>query len=172
MKKILLGVFVTVISLAMIINFKFFNLTSIAKAASIEDSQLITTDLDTNAMAFDHIKLDVPQSIPLIDSNTAIENAKKAFPDWAADAKQVKAEYHLVSNDTFECFSDAALNKNADLKTKKHMDKTPAYIVSFRGMTYYGHVPNGFKGNIPVHHEYNVIVDATSGEPLMGFSDR
>lgn len=52
------------------------------------------------------------------------------------------------------------------------MDKLPVYIVSFKGMSYTSHVPANFKGQPPVHHEYNVVVDATTGEPLMGFSNR
>lgn len=147
-------------------------LSSLVFAATSENGQVVKTKLDTKAMEVDHIKLNVPQTAAVIDSQTAIENAKKAFPDWAADAKEVSVEYHLVTNNTFKLFSDDALNKNSDLKNKKHMDKLPAYIVSFSGMTYYAHVPKDFKGEIPAHHEYNVIVDAKSGEPLMGFSNR
>lgn len=52
------------------------------------------------------------------------------------------------------------------------MNNTPAYIVTYSGMSYASHVPDGFTGQVPVHHEYNIVVDANSGEVLMAFSYR
>ena len=52
------------------------------------------------------------------------------------------------------------------------MDKLPVYIISFRGMTFYGNVKPGSNAEPPVHHEFNVVVDATTGVVLLAFSNQ
>jgi hypothetical protein len=160
MKKYLL----TILALATITLIGVLNLSKV--------NADVTTNQDIKQLQMQHIILDIPKVNSKISKDEAILKAKEAFPQWANDATETMVEYHLVSNDDFQMFSDNAKEKNADIKSKNHLDKVPAYIVSFKGMSYQGHVPSGFKGVVPVHHEYNVIVDAMSGEPLYGFSYR
>ncbi|KEO81268.1 hypothetical protein [Tumebacillus flagellatus] len=119
-----------------------------------------------------HIQLEKPSSNPKIDEKAAISKAKQKFSKWAEDATETTVEYQLMTNPDYQMFSPEALSKNPKLKAAGHMEKLPVYIVSFKGMSYAGHIPQGFTGDIPIHHEYNVVVDAETGEPLIGFSYR
>lgn len=132
----------------------------------------VKTELDTGKMLAAGMSIDTPAAPGKIKEQEALESAKQHFPGWARDAKEVKVEYHLMTNKRYQGFSQEALEKNANLKAKKHMDKTPVYIVSFKGMEYEVGAPIKYKGEKIIHHEYNVVVDATTGVPLMGFSHR
>ncbi len=162
MRKIIIGIFIVLIAVV------GFSGIGLIKDKSHASEGKVITDLDLIELSKDHIKLDVPETEPKVDSEAAKKKAKEAFAGFTVDAKEVKAEYHLITNEVFRAFSQQALNKNLNLKAKKHMDKLPAYIISFKGVTFYGHSVYG--GQRPVHHEFNVIVDAISGEALMAFS--
>lgn len=141
-----------------------------ANTPTTSDTPITTQDIEQ--LDAQDIHLEKPDSAAIITSDTAIQNASDTFPGWAHDAKEINAEYQLITNHSFRGFSQEALDHNPHLKQLGYMDKLPVYIVTFKGMSYYAHVPAKSNGVVPVHHEYNVIVDATSGEPLMGFSYR
>ncbi|MCX7571981.1 hypothetical protein OS242_18750 [Tumebacillus sp. DT12] len=126
----------------------------------------------TGKMLAAGMSIEAPTSPGKIKEREALESAKQQSPGWARDAKEVKVEYHLMTNKRYQGFSEEALEKNANLKANKHMNKTPVYIVSFIGMEYEVGAPIKYKGEKIIHHEYNVVVDATTGVPLMGFSHR
>ncbi|MCM2534757.1 hypothetical protein NDK43_23455 [Neobacillus pocheonensis] len=107
-----------------------------------------------------------------IDAQTAIQKAGQAFPEWAGKAKGTIVEHQLVTNEKFRGFSAQALQKNPELAKKGYMDHADVYIVTYTGMSVPSHVPYNFKGEVPIHTEYNVVIDAKTGEPLMGFSYR
>lgn len=152
-----------------------FSASAFAYADSTSLNSGIVSDHDQKQLAIMNIQFQDSTIIGtqnLVSKDLALENAKKIFPAWANDATQTKIEFHLVTNKTFKGFSKEALSKNSVLKTKGFMDKIPAYVISYVGMSYTANIPADFKGEVPIHHEYNVIVDATTGEPLMGFSYR
>jgi hypothetical protein len=65
-----------------------------------------------------------------------------------------------------------ALQKDQKLKETGYMLDQPVYIITYKGLSIEGNVPANYQGTPPVHHEFNVVVDATTGEPLMAFSYR
>lgn len=117
------------------------------------------------------IKFSTPGINPKISSEDAVEIAKKAFPGFYADSEKVNVEYQNVTDKGLNGFSAEELSKNSMLKKYGYMNNLPVYIVTFSGMQqYYSPVPYGYNGEAPVHTEYNVIVDAMTGEPLMAYS--
>lgn len=65
----------------------------------------------------------------------------------------------------------AAKEKNTKLKKDGKLIDSPVYIVTFKGITKYGHA-SFINQKLIVHHEYNHVIDANSGESLYGFSYR
>lgn len=159
MNKIL----IVVTSLALLLG---IFVTRTTQAAPVE------TEQNVNELSKMSIHISHPTSSPKIDEKTALENAKATFPKWASDANNVKIEYQIMTNDSFNAFSPEALEKNSDLKKKNKIDNLPVYIISFKGMSYEAKTPHGYKGKPFVHHEYNVVVDAATGVPLFGYSYR
>lgn len=132
----------------------------------------VITKLDKGRLNGNGIKLDVPKVKPKVDRKVAEEVARKSFGGLINKATDVSVEFHLVTNETFAAFSEVALEKNPELKTRGHMDKTPAYIISYKGVSHPVSVPSDFEGPTPVLNEINVVVDANTGEVLMAFSNR
>lgn len=112
-----------------------------------------------------------PDVAAAFSNDQAIAIASKYAPRYAKEANGIIAEYQLLTNDQFNLFSDAAKEKNLELKEGGFLKDTPVYIVTFKGITKKGH--GFFKGQEPVvNHEFNVVVDANSGEVLYAFTYR
>lgn len=140
-------------------------------AANLPKKTVAAKLMNSNTLDKVGIKLESPSiSEAKITKEIAIKSAQNAFPEWYNDATEISSNYYLISNKNFKSFSTIALNTDSNLKNKGYMDKLPVYIVTFSGMSYNSAVPNGYTGDTPVHNEYNVVVDANSGEALMGFS--
>ncbi|MFC4767871.1 hypothetical protein [Effusibacillus consociatus] len=118
------------------------------------------------------MKLELSVSPAPIDEDAAIESAKATFGGLVVGAKQVKVEYHMLTNKSFQLFSEEAIQKNPSLKTKG-IDRLPVYIVTFKGVEIEQSGPKkqteSPKGK---HSELNVVVDATTGVALKAFSYR
>ncbi|MDO3413295.1 hypothetical protein QWJ34_26320 [Saccharibacillus sp. CPCC 101409] len=112
------------------------------------------------------------QNVETVSEKVALKNAGEEFPQWEEDSKEVIIEYQQITNPNFRDFSEEVLAKNEALRKEGYMNNLPVYIVTYRGMSYEGNVPDSYKGEVPIHHEYNVVVDVLTGEPLMGFSYR
>jgi hypothetical protein len=165
---------ITALLMALLIGAVYYNTdpTPVEADATGANPDEVVTKLDKDKLAKDDIHLDVPKVKAKISPRDVEAIARQEFAGIVENSKDVKVEYHLITNKSFQLFSQAALDKNLDLKTKKHMDKMPAYIVSFQGASYQTHTPAGFQGPAPVQSEINVVIDAMSGEVLMAFSNR
>lgn len=130
------------------------------------------TEHDLKALSNMNIRLDIPIQSAKGDSSVAIQNAKATYP-FLETAKDVKVEYHLLTDKVFQLLSEEALSKNPDLKSKGAIEKLPVFLISFKGVQ----VPSsGGPMNGPElkdsRTEFNVVVDATSNVPLFAFSYR
>jgi hypothetical protein len=103
---------------------------------------------------------------PMINSDQALEVASKLAPKYATQANDIFIEYYQLTN-AFNAFTDGAKQKNKSL-SKDGIIKIPCYIVTFSGITRIGKVSEGIEA--PVFHNFNIVIDATTGEPLYGFS--
>lgn len=119
------------------------------------------------------IKLTQPTVKAAITSYDAIVAASKFSPGFAQEAMSIESEYYLLTNSNFAAFSDAATEKNSKLKQGNLLIDTPVYIVTFKGITKVGHKAySKLNSAATVLKEYNVVVDAHSGEVLYAFSYR
>jgi hypothetical protein len=121
-----------------------------------------------------NIILEAPTNSAAIDSKTAVETAKAKHPEWASVAKEIKVENQLLTNKNWEALPPIAFEKNPALKSKGHPERIPVYIVSFQGLNEQARsFPKNFQGTPPAPTtEWNVVVDATTGIPLMSFTYR
>jgi hypothetical protein len=139
---------------------------------SLTDPSVITAH-DISVLHSAGVKLKKPTSDPAITSDTAISAASKFCSGYAQKAKSITSEYHLLTNGNFAALSETAKEKNPKLKQEGFLNDTPVYIVTFNGITKIGHdaVPK-LNRAATIFKEYNVVVDATSGEILYAFSYR
>lgn len=136
---------------------------------SIESSVSIgveKTDHDLKKLEQMSMKFETPETQAKINATIAIKNAEKTFGTKSND---IHVEYQLVTS-PFRSFSDEAITKNPDIKSKG-IEKFPAYIISFRGLDIPSSVPMG-QSEMRFSHELNVVVDATTGVALKAFSYR
>lgn len=144
---------------------------SAAQVTASPDTTPIT-EQDQAELKIDGVSLKKPTGDFTISEAKAIELASQYSPGYATEAKNIKAEKQLLTNDHMNLFSNSAKEKNPKLKKEGKLIDTPVYIVTFKGITKVGH-DGGINGKKPsIHHEYNLVVDANSGEILYGFSYR
>lgn len=102
---------------------------------------------------------------PGISDAEAFHIACNNRPDYASQASNICVEYYNVTDYGGTGLSDIAKQKNPSLNAG--IKESPCYIVSFEGISRYPHGPKGM--TLPMLHEYNVFIDAMSGEVLFGF---
>lgn len=78
--------------------------------------------------------------------------------------------YELVTMTfpNFNAFSPAALSKNQKLENAGYINDLPVWLVSFQGLN----IPSMNKKEPVYNHETIYVIDASSGEMLLGFSYR
>ena len=108
--------------------------------------------------------------IAKLTPDQAVEAACKDRPDFANQAKNIVVEYYQITDPGTQVLSDAAKQKNESLAKNGYLLKTPCYIVSFEGINKEASTPP----DVPpkTFHEYNLVIDANSGEPLYAFLNR
>ena len=87
------------------------------------------------------------------------------------EAKLTNNIHYLFTEMTvpgFKCFSPQALDKNPKLKSDGYIKDLPVWLISFQGLN----EPSAGPGPKVYDHETNYIVDAQTGEILMGFNYR
>jgi hypothetical protein len=124
------------------------------------------TDHDFKKLEQMNMMFETPKTRAKINASIAIKNAENAF---GTNSKEIHVEYQLVTS-PFRSFSDEAITKNPDLKSKG-IEKLPSYIISFRGLDIPSSAPTG-QSEMRSSHELNVVVDATTGVALEAFSYR
>lgn len=159
-----------IISLLTISTLTMITVFTISSAMADQDTT-VKTNHNLTIFGQHGMELKKPTVQPSISDVKAIELASQYAPGAASTAKSITAEYQLFTMKGARMFTEAALEKNANLKKDGFMNDTPVYIVSFEGITKKGH--DSINGKEPtVLHEYNIIVDANSGEILSGFGYR
>jgi hypothetical protein len=68
----------------------------------------------------------------------------------------------------FKVFSPQALDKDPKLKADGYINNLPVWLISFQGLN----VPSAAPNSTTVDHETVYVVDAQTGEVLMGFNYR
>ncbi|SHI12554.1 hypothetical protein [Desulfosporosinus lacus] len=125
-------------------------------------------------------EFNVPALPAVISPDVAIRNASVTYPGLKGKTDYT-VEYQVLTVPKFNAFSQEALEKNPVLNAKKLIDHLPVYIISYENMLIPVHSPIGTKSSetqdssVPAGYqkgEYNVVVDATSGVPLLVFSYR
>jgi hypothetical protein len=141
-----------------------FLIAGILGTSTFADSDKAVTNLNVDRLKEMNITLNKPnEDSNIISSEIAIENAKKEFTELSAEAKSIDCEYQLITNPSFQMFSQKALDKNASLKKKTYADHLPVYIITFKGVQSkgIGHRPDGYDKK--TFEDFNVVVDAFSG---------
>ncbi|MCD1259310.1 hypothetical protein B5M42_010730 [Paenibacillus athensensis] len=128
-----------------------------------------STKHDIEKLGQMNFKLEPAMDEPIVQEDVAIKSASEAFPSAAGDATSVTVEYQLVTQDSYEMISDEAKRKNKKLEQDGRIHQLPAYIVSFHGLHIH---PSRGGADRTEHEEFNVVIDAASGEALMGMSYR
>ncbi|TEB10201.1 hypothetical protein Psfp_04197 [Pelotomaculum sp. FP] len=105
-----------------------------------------------------------------ITPEQAVEIVSQDRPDYASQAIDIVVEYYQLTNTAFNAFSDDTKNNNKYLSKDGFLEKAPCYIVSFKGITRAGKAPEGMQA--PIFHEYNVVIDADSGDILFSLAYR
>lgn len=75
-----------------------------------------------------------------------------------------------MTNPNMQMFSEAAKEKNVQIKKDGYLNDTPVYIVTFNGITKHTHNPIGSTMSNTVNKQYQIVLDANSGEILCGFT--
>ncbi|MBO9610324.1 MAG: hypothetical protein J7639_30475 [Paenibacillaceae bacterium] len=160
MKKNLLRISVPTIALGLLLVY-----VSIVTA---KDDQSPVTSQDLSILKIHNITLKKPTSAAAIPEFNAIEIASKFAPGMASTAKSITTEYQLMTNPG-ATLTGVAVEKNSQLKKDGHLNDTPVYIVTFKGVSLKGH--DVWEGKAPTNFtEDNVIVDATTGEVIASYS--
>ncbi|AIQ11906.1 PepSY domain-containing protein [Paenibacillus durus] len=129
----------------------------------------VETKLNKASLKTLGIKLDKPTSgKAILSEKSAIEKAESNQQKFASEAKDVSSELQLLTYPYLNAFSESALSKNPKLKAEGFLNQTPVYIVTFKGINGVGHAAVGDK--VPTYNEYNVVIDAVSGEVLFSFT--
>jgi len=136
------------------------------------------TGQDLSALSKVGFQFNVPAQPAVIPSDVAVKNANVIYPGLTSNTDYT-VEYQVLTS-SFGAFSPEALEKNPVLNSKKGIDHLPVYIISCERLipvsspsgakppeTQGSSVPAGFRKG-----ESNVVVDATSGVPLLMFSYR
>lgn len=135
-------------------------------------SDIKESTLDIEGLSQMGITIENTSTAPTITPQEAAETASNECANYASQATNIAVEYYEFTDPNMRMFSPAAMEKNQSLAANGYLLDTPCYIVSFKGITKPAIVPPDFKGNPPVNHEYNLVIDANSGEPLFGFTYR
>lgn len=121
----------------------------------------------------------MPDQPAVISQDEAVKNAVEVYPGLKGNNDYI-VEYQTLTYLGFNAFSEEALKKNPVLNAKKAIDHLPVYIISYKNMLIPVHSgifakpiirdnssPKGYQKG-----EYNIVVDSTSGVPLLAFSYR
>lgn len=112
--------------------------------------------------------------IKAISKEEAIVAANNEVGTIKNEATKIVVTFHQITYKTFTLFSEDVLNANPELKAKGYMDKLPVWIVSYKGLKL--QPKGGFSLNPSQkprpNTEYNVVVDAYSGKPLVKYEYR
>jgi len=115
------------------------------------------------------MKLETPTTPAKISNEQAIQAASQTYDGLSKQVKNIHAEYHLLTHSGFKSagLSQSAKQKNPQLN--QGLQRTPVYIITFQGVAVEG-LGGGTKNpNRPIMNEYNVVVDANTGEVLFSF---
>jgi len=134
----------------------------------ISDVQKTTHDIKSLEKAGN--KLENTSITAKITPEQAAKLASEYRPDYASQATDIVVEYYQLTNTAFNAFSDITKNNSKYLSKEGFLEKAPCFIVSFKGITRTGHSPKGLQA--PIFHEYNVVIDADSGEVLFSLAYR
>lgn len=131
------------------------------------------TNQDLSSLRKIGYQFNVPAQPAVISPDVAVKNA------GLTSNADYTVEYQVLTLN-FGAFSPEALEKNPVLDSKKGIDHLPVYIISSKSLIPV-HSPSGAKppetqdSSVPAGYrkgESNVVVDATSGVPLLTFSYR
>lgn len=106
-------------------------------------------------------------SINPVISLDQIKTIAATLPEYSSTAN---VHYELVemSYPGFNNFSPAALTKNPKLKNDGYINNLPVWLISFQGLN----VPSMNKITTVYDHETVYVIDASTGEMLLGFNYR
>lgn len=153
------------------------------KNISAEPTYLVgvtpTTNQDLGKLSKIGFELNAPAHPAAISSDVALKNARVTYPGLANN-ENYSIEYQVLTSPKFNLFSVEALEKNPVLKSSDRIDHLPVYIIIYKNMLIPYSTPSGTSpqkqdSSVPEGYkkgEYNIVVDATSGVPLMVFSYR
>lgn len=146
-----------------------YGFAAAAHSDLISKEEAAVTVLDKERLNSLGIQLNPPTSSNMvITKKQAISLAHKSAPSFASEAKEVVIEYQLMTYPYLTAFSEQALSKNVQLRREGYLNKTPVYIVYFKGIQGTGHAAKGQK--VPTYNEFNVVIDAGNGETLFSFT--
>ncbi len=132
-------------------------------------SATATTIQNVNQLASMGITFANPGTlVPLITKDQAVQIAAQTFAPLAATAKSVHVELQLVTDKTTKMFSPKEMQENPQVALNG-LANTPCYIVTYEGINFTKSIPNHAD---VVNHEYNVLIDAQTGQILYGFTYR
>ena len=116
-----------------------------------------------------HIRYEPPTSAPKVGEEQAIQAAKDRMgPRYSRQATKITARYVLFSN-------DAHHETDAHGRSVLSWQRIPAWVVTFEGLNYQtpGQGYIAARGGPSRHNtEVNIVIDATTGAFIQGFTYR
>lgn len=133
----------------------------------------VSTIQDTAKLAGMGISFDstVNFNLPshLITKNDAIRIANQTFAQLDSKATNIHVEFQLVTDSAVKMFSPEEKHLNPSV-VSNGIRKMPCYIVTYNGVDV---TSKAILGRTPIiNHEYNVLIDALTGQILFGFTYR
>lgn len=161
--------------------FVFLNV-HVSKANSVQNNSntTILSDSTASSSQSSHVPIDHsalqkkfgmvinPSSIKPTIAEDQIKTIATKFPEYKL-TQNVSYELVQMTYPKFNAFSQSALSKNPKLKNDGQIKELPVWLVSFQGLN----IPSMNNSKKTIYdHETIYIIDATSGEMLLGLNYR
>ncbi|KLU58610.1 hypothetical protein CEB3_c46260 [Peptococcaceae bacterium CEB3] len=100
-------------------------------------------------------------------SSDQVKTIASTLPEYSPNGN---VHYELVhmTYPGFGCFSQIALAKDPKLKRDGYINDLPVWLISFQGLR----IPSSSRKTTVYDHETVYVIDAASGEELLGFNYR
>ena len=145
-------------------------------ANSVNSGTISDPDVQDIVKLKSEMGIDLENVSPIkgISKEEAIAAANNEVGSIKNKATKVVVTFHRMTYKNFTLFSEDVLNANPELKAKGHMDMLPVWIVSYKGLKL--QPKGGLFQNTSIkprpNTEFNVVVDAYSGKPLVSYEYR